>query len=80
MAACTPSVDLTQTITDFAVFSQIPELQVYMTPHTHDDVGWLKTVDEYYRGLRNDIQWANVRSVIDSIVGGLIANPYRRFT
>ena len=22
------------------------KLQVHLAPHTHDDVGWLKTVDE----------------------------------
>jgi len=29
-------------------------LTVHMIAHTHDDIGWLKTIDEYYSGTNKD--------------------------
>ena len=33
-------------------------LNVHLVCHSHDDVGWLKTVDQYYYGANNSIQHA----------------------
>ncbi|KAM9494751.1 LOW QUALITY PROTEIN: lysosomal alpha-mannosidase [Clarias gariepinus] len=54
-------------------------LNVHLVPHTHDDVGWLKTVDQYYYGGWNDIQHAGVQYILDSVVSELQKDPARRF-
>ncbi|KAM5239300.1 lysosomal alpha-mannosidase [Ctenodactylus gundi] len=54
-------------------------LNVHLVAHTHDDVGWLKTVDQYYYGTRNDIQHAGVQYILDSVISALLAEPTRRF-
>ena len=55
-------------------------LYVHLIPHSHDDVGWLKTPDEYFTGSRQDIQTANVQNIIDTYITELIADPHKRFT
>jgi len=46
-----------------------------LIPHSHDDVGWLKTVDQYYTGSRADIQIANVKMTITTTIKELLKNP-----
>ena len=53
------------------------KLNVHLICHSHDDVGWLKTVDEYYYGSQRqrwsgdtENQRAGVQYIIDSVVKG----------
>ncbi|KAK4760251.1 hypothetical protein SAY87_005144 [Trapa incisa] len=55
------------------------KLNVHLVPHTHDDVGWLKTIDQYYVGSNNSIQRACVQNVLDSMVPALLADKNRKF-
>ncbi|KAJ0111521.1 hypothetical protein Patl1_01315 [Pistacia atlantica] len=55
------------------------KINVHLVAHSHDDVGWLKTVDQYYVGSNNSIQGACVQNVLDSIVPALLADKNRKF-
>ncbi|XP_030940374.1 probable alpha-mannosidase At5g13980 [Quercus lobata] len=55
------------------------KLNVHLVPHSHDDVGWLKTIDQYYLGTNNTIQGACVQDVLDSMVPALLADRNRKF-
>jgi lysosomal alpha-mannosidase len=46
-------------------------LNVHVVAHSHDDVGWLKTVDQYY--------YTEVQYIIDTVVTELQQNPARKF-
>lgn len=54
-------------------------LNIHFVPHSHDDVGWLKTVDQYHFGSRNNIQLAGVSYTITSTIQSLLADPARKF-
>lgn len=48
-----------------------------MVPHTHDDVGWLSTVDEYFIGLDNK---GRVDTIISGAIDELLKDSRRKFT
>ncbi|GJQ67661.1 hypothetical protein Trydic_g16491 [Trypoxylus dichotomus] len=55
------------------------KINIHLVPHSHDDVGWLKTVDQYYYGARNAIQEAGVQHIIGSVIQALQKDATRRF-
>ena len=54
-------------------------LNVHIVPHTHDDVGWLKTVDQYYSGTNRSIDPAGVKYILDTVVQELQRDTRRTF-
>ena len=63
------------------IYSSEPDkLNVHLVCHTHDDVGWLKTIDQYYYGSNNSIQHAGVQYILDTVTQTLEEDHNRRFT
>ena len=54
-------------------------VNIHFVPHTHDDVGWLKTVDQYYYGANESIQVAGVQYILDSVIPELMLDATRHF-
>ncbi|XP_030753916.1 lysosomal alpha-mannosidase-like [Sitophilus oryzae] len=52
---------------------------IHIVAHSHDDVGWLKTVDQYYYGSNPNIQKAGVQYIIETVMDSLRKNSDRKF-
>ena len=70
---------LSKNARSFDCSSKEDKLQIHLVPHTHNDVGWLKTVDEYFYGGNKTIQDAAVQYILDTVVTELQKNPNRTF-
>lgn len=46
----------------------VQNITLHAMCHSHDDIGWLKTVDQYFYGDKNYIQTAGVQYILDSVV------------
>ena len=53
-------------------------IHVHVVPHSHDDMGWLKNIDEYYYGMNSYIQRAGVQYILDSVIKELYWDPEKR--
>ncbi|XP_075400979.1 lysosomal alpha-mannosidase-like [Tenrec ecaudatus] len=53
-------------------------LNVHLVAHTHNDVGWLKTMEQYFYPSVSSPNC--VVNILNSVVKALLANPTRRFT
>jgi hypothetical protein len=54
-------------------------LNVHIICHSHDDVGWLKTVDQCFYGANSSIQEAGVQYILDSVIQALSKDPTKKF-
>ena len=48
-------------------------------PHSHQDMGWVKTVQEYYTGSNKAHQHAGVANILDGVIEQLGKDPKRKF-
>lgn len=54
------------------------DITVHIIPHTHDDAGWLWTLEQYYSGTGG--AHVSVKNILDNFVDSLYNNPERTFT
>ncbi|KAL1501428.1 hypothetical protein ABEB36_006748 [Hypothenemus hampei] len=55
------------------------QINIHLIPHSHDDLGWLKTFEQYYWGSHDNVQSGGVQYIITSVVAALKKNKDRRF-
>jgi hypothetical protein len=48
--------------------------------NSHDDLGWIKTIDEYFKKFYDSLYVYSVNNIISDVIDSLIYNDDRRFT
>jgi len=59
------------TLSLLSLLAFVSSLTVHLVPHSHDDVGWQVTVDQYYIG--------SVQYILTTVIEQLLVNPDRKF-
>uniref|UniRef100_A0A7E4VA72 Alpha-mannosidase n=1 Tax=Panagrellus redivivus TaxID=6233 RepID=A0A7E4VA72_PANRE len=55
-------------------------LNLHLLAHSHDDVGWLKTADDYFTGYNANQVNHGVQYIYDSVLNALKRNKNRKFS
>lgn len=55
------------------------KINVHLIPHSHDDPGWTKNVDEFFAGTRNEVYFTSVQNVLDAVITELEKDEKRTF-
>ncbi|XP_060519907.1 lysosomal alpha-mannosidase-like [Cylas formicarius] len=54
-------------------------INIHLVPHSHDDLGWVKTIDQYYYGVHTPVSNVGVQYIYDSVLNSLSRRTDRRF-
>ncbi|KAI6170739.1 Alpha-mann-mid domain-containing protein [Aphelenchoides bicaudatus] len=55
-------------------------IKVHLVCHSHDDMGWLKTVDDYYTGRTKSIVNVGVEYIYNTVIEELAKDPNKKFS
>uniref|UniRef100_A0A2K6VX37 Alpha-mannosidase n=1 Tax=Onchocerca volvulus TaxID=6282 RepID=A0A2K6VX37_ONCVO len=55
-------------------------LNIHLICHSHDDVGWIKTIDQYYYGSQKKKTTTGVQYILNTVMDELEKDESRRFS